>query len=73
VRFEPGGLRDQTEANHLNKCPVCVRGIARHGDLAQMLAHTHRRRQLATLNKKIKPETGRKEFLGRPLRPTKGK
>ncbi|SHH20991.1 hypothetical protein SAMN05443248_4072 [Bradyrhizobium erythrophlei] len=21
--LEPGGLRDRTEADHLNKCPVC--------------------------------------------------
>ena len=40
IRFEPGGLRDRTEADHINKCPVC--GVfARMRDLAQMPAHVH--------------------------------
>jgi hypothetical protein len=37
MRFEPGGLRDRTEADHLNKCPVCG-ALLDMRDMAQVLA-----------------------------------
>ena len=40
MRFEPGGLRDRTEADHLNRCPVCW-ALLDLRDQAQMLAHAH--------------------------------
>jgi hypothetical protein len=40
MRFEPGGLRDRTKADHLNKCPVCG-ALLDMRDQAQMLAHVH--------------------------------
>jgi hypothetical protein len=39
-RFEPGGLRDRTGADHFDKCPVGG-ALLDLRDQAQMLAHVH--------------------------------
>ena len=40
IRFEPGGLRDRTGADHFEKRPVGG-ALLDMRDLAQMLAHVH--------------------------------